>query len=67
MQGFDFKIKRLRRELSQWELARLSDIPPYRISSFERGRTDLTLEELKRLRAALLPECTQKVGGGGGI
>jgi predicted transcriptional regulator len=53
MSGFDFKIERLRRDLSQWEVSRLADVPPYRISAFERGRAQLHALELKRLEDAL--------------
>ena len=61
MSGFDFKIERLRRDLSQWELSRLADVPPYRISAFEQGRVTLRPEELERLLKALqevVPEPT---------
>lgn len=51
--GLDFKIARIKARLTQWEVARLSDIPPYRISSFEQGRIDLKPDELARLQAVL--------------
>jgi len=53
MSGFDFKVERMRRDLSQWEVARLSDVPPYRISAFEQGRAQMDEAELRRLEAAL--------------
>ena len=61
MSGFDFKVERLRRELSQWEVARLSDVPPYKISAFEQGRATLHPQEMERLLKALqevVPERT---------
>jgi hypothetical protein len=49
----DFKIARIKARLTQWEVSRAADIPPYRISSFEQGRIELRPDELARLRAAL--------------
>jgi predicted transcriptional regulator len=53
MSGLDFKISRIKARLTQWEVARAADVPPYRISSFEQGRIDLRPDELARLRAAV--------------
>ncbi len=53
MSGLDFKIARIKARLTQWEVARAADVPPYRISSFEQGRIELSTDELGRLRAAL--------------
>ena len=53
MNGFDFKIERLRRDLTQWELARLTDISPYRISAIERELIEPQEEEVDRLRRAM--------------
>ena len=49
----DFLLLRRKRNLSQWELGKLADIPPYRLSSFERGHVNLTAEEVARLKSAL--------------
>jgi len=53
MSGFDFMVLRRKRDLSQWELSKRADVPPYRISAFERGRVNLTPEEIARLKSAL--------------
>ncbi len=53
MSGLDFKIARIKARLTQWELGRAADIPPYRISAFEQERIELKSDELSRLRAAL--------------
>ena len=53
MDGFSFKVERLRRGLTQWEVARLVDVPPYRLSAFEQGRVDLQPDERDRLKRAL--------------
>jgi transcriptional regulator with XRE-family HTH domain len=51
--GLDLLLERRRRLLTQWELARLTDISPYRISSVENDRASLTPDEEARLQAAL--------------
>jgi hypothetical protein len=51
--GLDLLLERRRRALTQWQLARLSDVPPYKISSVENYRDELTPDEESRLRAAL--------------
>jgi transcriptional regulator with XRE-family HTH domain len=53
MKGLTLKFQRLRRDLTQWELAVRAGIPPYRISDFERGRVEPRPDEAARLRAAL--------------
>ena len=53
MSRFDFLLLRRQRNLSQWEAGKLADIPPYRLSAFERGRVDLTADEIARLKSAL--------------
>ena len=59
MNGFAWKIERLRRSLSQWEVARMADVPPYRISAFEQGRVELTRDELAR-RPQLMAHSPQR-------
>jgi len=51
--GLHLLVERRRRFLSQWELARLADVPPYKISSVENDRATLTPDEETRLQAAL--------------
>jgi len=53
MSGFALKLERLRRDLSQWDLGRLSNIPPYRISEIECERAEARPDEADRLRRAL--------------
>jgi transcriptional regulator with XRE-family HTH domain len=45
------RLKEIRenRGLSQWELGKITDIYPQKISDFERGRRDLRLNEAKRV------------------
>ena len=45
------RLKEIRenRGLSQWELGKVTDIYPQKISDFERGRRDLRLNEAKRV------------------
>jgi DNA-binding XRE family transcriptional regulator len=51
--GFNLKVARLRQRLTQWELARLTDISPHRISAIERGAVAPRPEELIRIGTAL--------------
>jgi transcriptional regulator with XRE-family HTH domain len=45
-------VERRKRDLTQWEVARIADIAPYRLSAFERGRLELKPDEMERLRLA---------------
>ena len=51
--GLDLLVERRRRLLTQWELARLADVPPYKISNVENDRNTLSVAEEARVRAAL--------------
>jgi transcriptional regulator with XRE-family HTH domain len=53
MRGFRLKIERQRRDLSQWDLSRLTDISPYRIGAFERERAEPRPGEVQRILRAL--------------
>jgi len=47
------KFFRMLRRKSQWELGQAAQIPSYKLSQFECGRLQPTLEELGRLAEAL--------------
>jgi len=51
--GFAFKVARLQARLTQFDIAKVADVPPYRISSFETGRGVLTDEQVVRLYQAI--------------
>ena len=53
MRGFSLKIERLRRDLTQWDLSRLTDIAPYRINAFERERIEPNADEIERIQRVL--------------
>ena len=53
MKGLALKVARLRRDLTQFDLALRTGIPSYRISDFERERIEPRPDEIARLRAAL--------------
>ncbi len=65
MKNLELKIARIRKGLSQWDLAGKTEIPNYRISLIETGRVEPKADELKRLADALgtSPETlTKEVG-----
>ena len=62
MKNLELKIARIRKGLSQWDLAGKTEIPNYRISLIETGRVEPKADELRRLADALetTPEVLRK-------
>ncbi len=52
------RLKEIRviKGISQWKLAKDADVPQSRISLFENDLIDLSIDEMERIVAALLPE-----------
>lgn len=52
-EGTQFRLMRIARGLTLFDLGRLADVSPPRLSEFERGRRSLSADAVARVRAVL--------------
>ena len=55
-EGAQLRVSRVARGLTLFEVGRLADVSPPRLSEFERGRPSLSMEAVERVRLVLASE-----------
>ena len=55
-EGTQFRLTRIALGLTLFDVGRLADVSPPRLSEFERGRPSLSREAIARVRAVLAGE-----------
>ena len=63
-EGAQLRLARVARGLTLFDVGRLADVSPPRLSEYERGRPSLTPEAIERVRAVLVGKPTpQRTAG----
>jgi transcriptional regulator with XRE-family HTH domain len=57
-EGTQLRLARIAVGLTLFDVGRLADVSPPRLSEFERGRPSLSPETVERVRAVLVNEAT---------
>jgi transcriptional regulator with XRE-family HTH domain len=60
-EGVQLRLARIAAGLTLFDVGKLADVSPPRLSEFERGRPSLSPEAVERVRAALAGEATEPV------
>jgi transcriptional regulator with XRE-family HTH domain len=58
-EGVQLRLARIAAGLTLFDVGKLADVSPPRLSEFERGRPSLSPEAVERVRAVLAGEATE--------